>query len=160
MESTLKRTGAMERWASLLRVHTEEGVPPERFLDADAEIGQSLAPLLALAAMPEVVERSFRQGLVLCMAQTPDFTALLYWRGRVFAVYRHDMTRRGVDDIMRDLKEFRLGWLPEETARASGGGGTAFAALPPEAEGFPVTWFTGPERRVFDGHGRIWEPAP
>ncbi len=159
MESALKQATVTQKWASLLRRHAEQGVPQEQFPDADGAFRQEFAPLLALAAAPEVVERSFRQGLVLCLAGTPDFTALLYWRERVFGVYRHSLDRRDVAHVMLDLKEFRLGWLPEEAVQATGGEGIAFIDLPPEAEGFPVIWFTGPERQRFAGLGRISNPA-
>ena len=50
-----------------------------------------------------------------------------------------------------------LGWLPDESARETGGDGTAFAILPPEAEGFPMTCFAGPRANLFAGHGKIYE---
>ena len=159
MEDTLKRTAVMETWTSLLCGCEEQGVPPELLLNAIDTVPQEFASLFALATASDVVERSFRQGLVLCLAGMPDFTALLYWRGHVFGVYRHSLDRRDVADVMFDLKEFRLGWLPIETVRATDGEGVAFTDLPPEAEGFPVTWFTGPERQRFVGLGKISNPA-
>ena len=159
MESTPERAAVMKEWASQLRGHAEQGVPPEQFLGAGGAAGREFAPLLVLATAPKVRDRSFRQGLVLCMADGSDCTALLYWRGHVFGVYRHVLDNRDVADVMHDLKEFRLGWLPKETVKAAGGVGTAFASLPPEAEGFPVTWFTGPDRQKFAGLGKISDHA-
>ena len=159
MVKTSKRAAVMEKWDSLLRGHAELGVSPERFLNAGNSDGQEFTPLFVLATAPDVVERSFRQGLALCLAGTPYFTALLYWRGHVFGVYRHNLDHRNVAGVMLDLKEFRLGWLPEETVRATGGEGVAFIELPQKAEGFPVIWFTGPEQHRFAGLGRMFTPA-
>lgn len=149
-------TQPMPLWKTLLRDNAREGVLPELFCNAAAPFSEG-GILLALAARPDILERSFRRGAVLCAADGDIFTALLFWRGRVFGVFRHRLAVRGVENLMRDLKEFRLGWLPDEVAKESGGEGTAFAELPPEAEGFPVTCIAGRDAPLFAACGKIYE---
>lgn len=144
-------------WKALFRANAEKGVSPETFFNAASPAGQDCGTLRSLAARPDILERSFRRGAVLCVAGEEAFTALLFWRGRVFGVFRHGITARGVENIARDLKEFRLGWLPDEVAKESGGDGTAFAELPPEAEGFPVICIAGPGAPLFADYGKIYE---
>lgn len=150
-------THPMPQWKTLLRDNAQEGVLPETFFNAAAMSAPEGETLLALAARPDILERSFRRGVVLCAAGGDIFTALLFWRGRVFGVFRHRLAARGAENLMRDLKEFRLGWLPDEVVNNSGGDGTAFAELPPEAEGFPVTCIAGPDASLFADHGKIYE---
>ncbi len=142
-------------WAALPR--TPEGLEPEGVATGAVAADEDFSLLRALALVPAVTERSYRQGLVLCIAGTGLFTAALFWRERIFGVYRHVTALRGRDGILRDLKDFRLGWLPEETVRETGGIGCVFAALPAEAEGFPVMCVTGPGRHAFQGQAKIYE---
>lgn len=145
----------LPRWRDLLRSHAEDGATLEAFCAASPEnAGSSL--LLALGCRQDVLDRSFRRGLVLCAAEDSAFTAVLFWQGRVLGVYRHYRDKRGVDGIAVDLKEFRLGWLPDEIVRGTGGAGSAFTALPPEAEGFPAICITGPAKTCFAGHGKLY----
>lgn len=145
----------LSRWRNLLHSHAEDGVTLEAFCAASPENTGS-ALLLNLGCRQDVLDRSFRRGLVLCAAEEPAFTAVLFWQGRVLGVYRHYRDKRGVDGIVLDLKEFRLGWLPDETVRGTGGAGSAFAALPPEAEGFPAICITGPAKNCFAGQGKLY----
>jgi len=159
MPDAISPISPMPLWKNLLRDNGREGVLPELFFNAASPAAPAFpegGTLIALAAVPDVLERSFRRGVVLCAAGE-SFTALLFWRGRVFGVFRHKTAVRGVENIMRDLKEFRLGWLPDEVAKESGGDGTAFAELPPEAEGFPVTCIAGPDACLFADYGKIYE---
>ena len=143
-------------WKTLLREHAEQGVPPEAFFSGGGQPQPDEGILAALAALPEVRERSFRRGAVLCAAGAECFTALLFWRERILGVYRHTTGARGVDGIAHDLKEFRLGWLPDETVRQTGGDGSAFAILPPEAEGFPLICLAGPGSALFAEYGKLY----
>lgn len=145
----------MRYWKTLLSGHKEDGATPEVFFAAAASSAPDGGLLAAFANQPGILDRSVRRGVALCAAGDVFFTALLFWRGRIFGVYRHRIAERGVEGIIRDLKEFRLGWLPDEVVKASGGDGSAFAPLPPEAEGFPVVCFAGPGSRLFEGHGKI-----
>ncbi|SBW10277.1 hypothetical protein KL86DPRO_60102 [uncultured delta proteobacterium] len=149
-----EKNDTMPEWRRLLRENAQDGVPPSdapEFLFSGAEV------LRDLALAREIFERSFRRGVTLCAAGETGLTVLLLWRGNIFGVYRHTLAARGVDGVLQDLKEFRLGWLPEETVRQTGGEGSAFADLPPEAEGFPAVFFAGVNAGLFAGHGKIYE---
>lgn len=169
------RSGTMHLWNTILRRHAEQGAPPEAFMlaagTAAAPPGlaalqsavkgfvtdSGVAPLLLLLHDAEIHRRSFRRGLVLLNAGEVHITAFLVWRGHVFGVYEHHTRGMDILKVMRDLSEFRLGWLPDEAVRSDGGHGTAFADIPPEAEGFPAMYVTGQERGLFDGYGKICE---
>ncbi|MCC8193819.1 MAG: DUF1786 family protein [Deltaproteobacteria bacterium] len=151
-------TASLPEWKRLLRESRDAGVTPERAASADSPAG-TLGALCDLARFPEIHTRSFRRGMVLCAVGESDLTAALLWRGRIFGIYRHSVAIRGVEGVLEDLKEFRLGWLPDEAVRETGGEGTAFAELPPEAEGFPVACFTGRDAGLFAGHGKIYGEA-
>ena len=149
-----EKTDSMREWRRLLRENAQNGVPladAPKFLFSGAEV------LRDLASAQEISERSFRRGITLCAAGETGLTALLLWRGNIFGIYRHTLAARGVNGVLQDLKEFRLGWLPEETVRQTGGEGSAFADLPPEAEGFPAVCFAGINAGLFAGHGKIYE---
>ncbi|MDR3073801.1 MAG: DUF1786 family protein [Deltaproteobacteria bacterium] len=133
-------------WKQILREH-RDGAPPALFAGKPAA--------LALLRDPAIAERGFRRGMVLLDAGETDITAFLVWRGLVFGIWRQRAAQTSRESLERDLPEFRLGWLPDETALASGGRATAFAALPPEAEGFPAIYITGRDRRRFTGCGRL-----
>ena len=147
----------MRAWRQLLGVDAEQGLLPDNAPGSADWPDDDAVSFRRLVCAPEILERSFRQGITLCIAGKTRFTAVLFWRGRVFGIYRHNLAARGEEAILCDLKEFRLGWLPDEAARQTGGDGTAFALLPPEAEGFPMTCFAGPHANLFAGHGKIYE---
>lgn len=166
------RAGAMHEWNTILRRHTERGAPPEAFMLAEPPAGlprlaaaqgsvkffvtdTGIAALLWLLSDAEILQRSFRRGLVLLNAGEVHATAFLVWRGRVFGVYEQHTRGVEIAKIMHDLAEFRLGWLPDEAVRNDGGHGSAFADVPPEAEGFPALHVSGPERGLFEGYGKI-----
>lgn len=168
------RTDSMRLWKVLLRRYAERGVPPEAFLLSEtAEFSPRLAAiqaacngfvadsgaasLLGVLRDPEIEERSFRQGVVLLHAGEAHTTAFLVWRSRVFGVYEQHTRLLCAEQTARDLAEFRLGWLPDETVRNAGGHGAAFAEIPPEAEGFPVVCIAGKKRKLFTGCGKIYE---
>ncbi len=149
-----EKNDSMPEWRRLLRENTRSGIPPA---DAPEALFSGAGVLRDLAATEEIFERSFRRGVTLCAAGETGLTALLLWRGNIFGVYRHTLTARGVNGVLQDLKEFRLGWLPDEAVRQTGGEGSAFADLPPEAEGFPAVCFAGVNAGLFAGHGKIYE---
>lgn len=165
-------SGSMWFWQGLLREYAQTGVPPEAFILA--EVPESMprlraiqaatkgyvtdagvASLLGLLGDAAIFERSFRQGVVLLQADDVHVTAFLVWRGNVYGMYEHHAQSAPVDRVVHDLSEFRLGWLPDESVRDSGGHGTAFAVLPPEAEGFPATFVTGKRARLFAEYGKL-----
>ena len=63
------------------------------------------------------------------------------------------------EDLLLDLKEFRLNWLPDEKVRAAGGHGCICGDFPAEAEGFRPTWILGPCREELKGAGRLASPC-
>lgn len=177
--------GSMWMWRKILSQYAgpgmesanEQGAPPAAFLLSDVPeslprlfaVRQStgglvtesgVAALLGMLSHEEAHTRSFRQGVTLLHLENGHVSAALIWRGRIFGLYEHHVPKDGADSAflertLHDLKEFRLGWLPDETVRASGGHGTAFAALPPEAEGFPMTYVSGEGKELFTGHARM-----
>lgn len=166
--------GSMWFWKGILHEYMDAGAPPEAFLLSNVPetmprlaaiqsatgglvTDSGIAPLLGLLSDQEIWERSFRHGIALLHADDAHVTAFLVWRGLVFGLYQHHVKALPVERIVHDLSEFRLGWLPDEAVRDAGGHGTAFAHLPPEAEGFPVTYITGKSRRLFSGYGKIIE---
>ena len=168
------RGGAMHVWNTVLRSHAEQGAPPQAFMltetaaplpyltalqnGAKCFVTESgVASLLGLFSNTEIYERSFRRGLVLLNTDEMHVTAFLVWRGRIFGVYGQHTQGMDCSKILHDLAEFRLGWLPDEAVRNAGGHGTAFADVPPEAEGFPAMYVTGQKRKLFEGHGKIYE---
>lgn len=177
--------GSMWLWRKILAKYSDPGMgpsmelgaPPSAFLLSDVPESFSrlyaarqstgglvtesrVASLLGLLSHEEALTRSFRQGVTLLYLENGHVSAALAWRGRIFGLYEHHVPKDGADSAflertLHDLKEFRLGWLPDETVRASGGHGTAFAALPPEAEGFPMTYVFGKGKELFTGHARM-----
>ena len=146
----------MLEWKHLLRECGEKGLAPEEAKLASSSSDTAIDAIVGLARLPELHDRSFRRGIVVCAAEEHDLTAVLFWRGQFFGIYRHTISVRGVHGILLDLKEFRLGWLPDEVVRETGGSGSAFADLPPEAEGFPILCVTGANADLFDGFGKIY----
>ena len=150
-------TATVSEWKRLLRECEGTGISPKSAQNAAYPSDTTIANIADLAGIPELYERSFRRGMVLCAVGETDLTAALFWRGHIFGLYRHNVSARGVEGVLMDLKEFRLGWMPDEAVRKTGGSGTAFAELPAEAEGFPVLCLTGPEAELFAGHGKIYD---
>lgn len=168
------RGGTMHLWNTILRRHAENGAPVEAFMLSEVPASlprlaalqaavrglvtdAGVAPLLGMLGDEDIRERSFRRGFTLVHAGEVHVTALLVWRGRVFGVYEQHTKKADVAKIAHDLSEFRLGWLPDEAVRADGGHGTAFADIPPEAEGFPATYIAGRERCRFAECGKLYE---
>lgn len=118
------------------------------------------AAVLAALATPEVLERSHRQGVTVVNMGNSHVLAFLLYRERVYGIYEQHTGLRPVPDILEDLREFRLGWLPDEVVRSQGGHGTAFLkeAIPAEAEGFASTFLLGPQRELLRGHGQCFAP--
>jgi uncharacterized protein (DUF1786 family) len=177
--------GFMLMWRKILSKYsgpgmeaaTEQGAPPSAFLLSDVPeslsrlfaVRQStgglvmesgVAALLGMLSHEEALTRSYLQGVTLLYLENGHVSAALVWWGRIFGLYEHHIPKDGADSAflertLHDLKEFRLGWLPDETVHASGGHGTAFAYLAPEAEGFPMTYVFGTGKELFTGHARM-----
>ena len=118
----------------------------------------AIAALLGLLCVPEILERSFRQGITLINAGNRHTVAALVYRGEMRAIYEHHTVMRTKEDLEKDLHEFRLGWLPAELVQASGGHGTAYATPCAEAGGYEPTFILGPQRDRFHGLGSFVAP--
>lgn len=169
--------GSMWLWKKILTKYADSGAPPSAFLLSDvpeslprlAAVRQStggmvtisgIAGLLGLLSNEDILARSFRQGVTLLNMENGHVSAALAWRGKIFGIYEQHIPDYGADAAfvertLYDIKEFRLGWLPHESVCAAGGHGTAFASIPPEAEGFPVTFVSGTGKDLFAGHARV-----
>ncbi|MCR5563375.1 MAG: DUF1786 domain-containing protein [Desulfovibrio sp.] len=118
----------------------------------------AIAALLGLLGAPEILERSFRQGITLINAGNSHIVAALVYRGEMRAFYEHHTVMRTKEDLEKDLHEFRLGWLPAELVQASGGHGTAYAPPCADAGGYEPTFIIGPQRDRFHGLGSFVAP--
>lgn len=116
------------------------------------------AAVLGALAVPEVAERSDREGVLVVNAGNSHTTAFLVFQRRVLGVYEHHTAMLSAAGLAKDLDEFRLGWLPDEQVRAAGGHGCVFGDLPPEAEGFRPAFILGPRREILRGRGAFIAP--
>lgn len=170
---TGNREGRFRLWKRLLR---ESGGDPAKWLYAEAPaectrlaalqraIGggpvadTGTAAVLGALATPEVAERSDREGVLVVNAGNSHTTAFLVFRRRVLGIYEHHTGMLSAAELAKDLDEFRLGWLPDEQVRATGGHGCVFETLPPEAEGFRPAFILGPRRELLRGRGAFIAP--
>ncbi len=167
--------GRMRMWRNFLYTASTEGgdpkdlifkaVPPDltRLAAIQAVTGgpvadSGAAALLGLLSVPEIAERSFRQGVLLINAGNSHVAAFLVYRQKIFGVYEQHTFGISVDQLVKDLSEFRLGWLPSEQVQNEGGHGTVIIDLPPEAEGFRPAYISGAQRRLLTGHGQMAAP--
>ncbi len=168
-------SGFTARWSALAHRHAQEGIPPEALVYAAAPAAlprlaalqaatggpvaeHGAALLLGLLALPEIAERSYRQGVLLIAADSNRLTASLVFQERILGVYERSSSRLDPSRLARDVEEFRLGWLPDEQVRQTGGHGCFILELPPEAEGFKPIYITGPQRYALHGMGNIAAP--
>lgn len=117
------------------------------------------AAVLGALSMPEVANRSFRQGLSVVNVGNGHIVAMLIYQSGVRGIFEHHTGMRSQEEYLADLKEFRLQWLPDEQVRATGGHGTAFAPYSEEAGGFMPTYILGPQRAFLAGQGQYIAPC-
>lgn len=117
------------------------------------------AAVLGALAVPEIARRSHRQGITVVNVGNSHTVAFLVYQERIFGVYEHHTALLSTESLLADLKDFRLGWLPDEVVRQRGGHGCIFLPpLPPEAEGFMPTFTLGPQRDILHGHAQFAAP--
>lgn len=116
------------------------------------------AAALGALSVPEVALRSDREGVLVVNAGNSHTVAFLVFQRRVLGVYEHHTDLVTTRDLLRDLDEFRRGWLPDEQVRAAGGHGCIMLDLPAEAEGFRPAFILGPRRQLLAGHGVFIAP--
>lgn len=122
-----------------------------------------------MCAQPGVVARSRREGVVLLHMGRRYIRAVLLFRERLLSALELPTAglfpehgegkaavpagKQGLAAFLPLLDDFRLGWLPQETARAYGGNVYSLPQLPAEAEGFRPAFLFGPLARLAAGHG-------
>lgn len=165
------RAGRMRIWQELLQKSASpeawihEAVPPlltrlralrEKTGGPVADTGVSV--LLGALSEPEVMERSFREGITIVNVGNGHTVAALVYKGIVRGVYEHHTGMRSLPEILSDLEQFRKTWLPAEEVQASGGHGTAFGPYCEEAGGYVPTFILGPRRDMLAGQGKFLSP--
>lgn len=165
------RSGRMRSWRTLLEaspdpdawIYTSAPASLTRLAAIQAATGGPVADtgtaaLLGALCVPEVADRSWREGVTIVNVGNSHIIGALVYRGKVCGMYEHHTGMRSLEELLGDLHEFRLGWLPDEHVRASGGHGTAFADVPGEAGVFTPTYVFGPRRELLRGHGQFIAP--
>ncbi len=165
------RVGRMKSWRALLEKSPEPETwiytapPPTltRLVAIQAATGGPVADtgtaaLLGALCVPELLERSWREGVTVVNVGNSHVIGALVYRGRICGLYEHHTGMRTLEELLQDLHEFRLAWLPDEQVRAGGGHGTAFADVPEEAGGFMPTYIFGPRRELLRGQGQFIAP--
>ncbi len=117
------------------------------------------AAVLGALFVPEVVEKSHKQGVCIVNMGNSHVLAFLVYRERVYGIYEQHTGLRQQSEILHDLHEFCLGWLPDEQIRQQGGHGVVFHKnMPAEAEGFQPRYILGPRREFLRGQGQFIAP--
>ena len=150
------RQGRMQSWRALLTTSADPAswiypAPPSsltRLLTLHEKTGGPVADtgacaLLGALCEPEVLARSFREGITIINAGNSHTVAALVYQGKVRGIYEHHTGMRDLEQLLEDLKQFRLSWLPSEEVQASGGHGTAFGPFCEEAGGYAPTFILG-----------------
>ncbi len=165
------RIGRMQDWRSLL----EKAPQPEnwlynrapshltRLVTLQKQTGGPVADtgtsaILGALCQPEVLARSQREGITIINVGNGHTVAALVYQGKVVGLFEHHTGQRETIDFLNDLKEFRLGWLPDEQVRATGGHGSIFVNVPDEAGSFTPTFILGPKRHILQGQGQFIAP--
>lgn len=170
---TGNREGRFKLWRDFL--HTAAGDPAALIHDAapasctrlvalQRTIGggpvadTGAAAVLGALSMPEVAERSHREGCLVVNVGNSHVIAFLLYRERIVGIYEHHTGMHDTESLLHDLQEFRMGWLPDEQVRSKGGHGCAFGDIPGDAEGFRPTFILGPRRDLLRGKGQFIAP--
>ena len=165
------RAGRMQSWRALLEnsqrpenwLYDTVPTPLTRLAALQAATGGPVADtgtaaICGALCLPEVTSRAHREGVTVINVGNSHTVAALVYRGRVYGLYEHHTGQRSLEELLDDLREFRLGWLPDEQVRATGGHGTAFGTVPEESGGFMPTFVLGPRREMLRGHGQFIAP--
>lgn len=165
------RLGRMHAWAGLLETSPDPAgwvynTPPPALTRLHALHEKTGGPvtdtgtcaLLGALSEPEIMNRSFREGITIINVGNSHTVAALVYQGKVRGLYEHHTGMRSVDELLDDLKQFRNHWLPAETVRGTGGHGSAFGPSCPEAGGYEPAYILGPRRAMLCGHGRFIAP--
>ena len=171
-EDVGNRIGRFRLWKELLQKSTDpldwifDTVPTpytrlkalQESADASFVADTGSAALLGALSMPDIAARSEREGITIVNVGNSHVLAFLVYQSQVCGIYEHHTGMHDTDSLLRDLQEFRFGWLPDEEVREKGGHGCVFNSIPAEAEGFRPTYVLGPRREILDGHGQFINP--
>lgn len=131
-----------------------------RITNASA-MDRSFAFVAGMLSLPSVAARSRREGVLLLHAGRRRLTAALVFQERLFSLLEMPLefftraARAGeMPTLSQWLDDFRLGWLPPESACAQGGLVCRSEALPPEAEGFRPAFITGENAFLLAKYGQ------
>ncbi len=168
------RQGRMHGWTNLLQqnpypenwlyTHVEAQCPQHtRLASLQKLTGGSVADtgtaaILGMLSVPEVRARAEREGITIVNVGNSHTLAMLIYDNKVQGIFEHHTGQQSVEEYLQDLHDFRLGWLPDEKVRASGGHGVAFAPRAEEAGSFAPTFIIGPQRERLRGHGQFLAP--
>ena len=108
--------------------------------------------------MPEVMKRSWREGITIINVGNSHTVAALVYQGQVRGIYEHHTGMRTLQEYLADLEQFRRSWLPCEEVLAQGGTVRRLALTVREAGGYEPTYILGPKREFFAGTGTV--PGP
>ena len=114
--------------------------------------------LLGALCVPEVMKRSWREGITIVNVGNSHTVAALVYQGQVRGIYEHHTGMRTLQEYLADLEQFRRSWLPCEEVLAHGGHGTAFGPYCEEAGGYEPTYILGPKREFLQGQGQFLAP--
>ena len=122
---------------------------------------RSFAFAAGMLSLSPVAARSRREGVLLLHAGRRRLTAALVFQERLFSLLEMPLdfftsaARPGdIPGLAQRLDDFRLGWLPSESARVRGGLVCRSQALPPEAEGFRPAFITGENAFLLAQYGQ------
>ena len=165
------RMGRMQAWTALLQASAlpanwiYEQPPAEctRLLALQKKTGGPVADtgtcaLLGALCVPEVMKRSWREGITIINVGNSHTVAALVYQGQVRGIYEHHTGMRTLQEYLADLEQFRRSWLPCEEVLAHGGHGTAFGPYCEEAGGYEPTYILGPKREFLHGQGQFLAP--
>ena len=163
------RRAALWRKSLLTPLSPTDWLPrPDFYFRAETVTGQetecivvdrSVALAFCALSFPAVRKRSQRQGVTAIHIGTKRLTVFLIFQNKLFGVFEH-ISALPEEQLLDDLKEFRLGWLPDEVVRAQGGYGAALSdSMPPQAEGFVPTFLFGRPGTLLTGHGKLLVPS-
>ncbi len=168
------RLGRMKAWRALLEssaqpedwlyTHVAEQCPQCTRLETLQKLtggpvaDTGTAAVLGMFCAPEVLARSQREGITVINVGNSHTVAMLVYKGKVSGIFEHHTGQQPLQAFLHDLQEFRLGWLPDEEVRASGGHGTVFGHRDAAAGSFAPTFIIGPRRELLRGQGQFVAP--
>ena len=158
-------------WKTRFTSAKQKGVPPEALFDGHGPltmrqkslsektgglvVDSTCAVIMGALQLPDILNRTFKQGIVLAWAGHPHTLAALLYNGRIFGIYEIPSRAFVLEEWLKDIESFRLGWLPIEKAESQGGFAYMADNLPPEAEGFSPMYAAGPCSGMLESQARM-----